>query len=349
MNAEEPRKRLVRRTSAPMRTPLCSVVIPTRDRHRELERALRSVAELEYPQFETIVVDNSFGDPSVHAIARRFNARVIVEPRRGVSFARNRGALESKGEIIAFMDDDTVADRGWLGALVRELSDPSVTMVSGPYLSLGPARYEALYNPGPARTVLERTTIRWRERAAFGSPARGGNMALRASVFSTWDGFVPELGRGTPLRAFPWNEIPACGSDDCFAVLQLVGLGHKFVYTPDAVVRHVFPATSEELRAFHYRMLSGWGMYCGFLFGRGYRRTVLRYVFGRLAGRRLRNAPGADTPFPEQISGLNELCAGLKGLMIYFRVALARNLYRLDSPVLTMGIDQERQEPQTAF
>jgi glycosyltransferase involved in cell wall biosynthesis len=316
--------------------PLCSVVIPTRERHEQLDRALRSVANLEYSNYETLIIDNSRGDESVRCLAEQWGARLIVEPRRGVSFARNRGALESRGEIVAFLDDDAVADSGWLGALVAEFADPAVMMVSGPYLPLESTVYAASYNPGAARRVLDRATLGWMESAAFGRTARGGNMALRGSVFQQWEGFEPELGRGTPLRAFPWSEVLACGSDDCYAVLQIVERGYKFVYTPDALVRHPFPHTVDELRAFHFRMLRGWGLYAGFLVTHGYGGAVLKYARSRFRGKRLRNARRDGISFPIKTNEARELFAALKGLILYFRIELARKLYRLDSPVLSM-------------
>jgi glycosyltransferase involved in cell wall biosynthesis len=321
--------------------PFCSVVIPTRERHQQLERALRSVANLDYRNFETIVVDNSPGDESVRRIAQGCGARLIVEPRRGVSFARNRGALESRGEIVAYLDDDAVADSRWLAALVAEFEDPSVMMVSGPYLPLEPAVYEAFYNPGAERRVLDRTMPGWSENAAFGRTARGGNMALRTSAFEVWRGFEPELGRGTPLRAFPWTEVLACGSDDCYAVLQIIERGYKFVYTPDAVVRHLFPRSADELRALHFKMLRGWGLYAGFLVTQGYGSAVLKYALSRVCGERWRNARPDAVSFPIETSELRELFAALRGLFVFSRIELARRIYRLDSPVLSMEPNQQ--------
>jgi cellulose synthase/poly-beta-1,6-N-acetylglucosamine synthase-like glycosyltransferase len=326
---------------------LCSVVIPTRKRPDQLDRALASLDELECRDFEIIVVDNSPGDEAVRRITEKRGARLIVEPRRGVSFARNRGAAESRGEIAAFLDDDVIVDRNWLGALVAEFEDQSVMMVSGPYLPLGSAAYDALYNPGPARWVLDANAPGWLERAAFASPARGGNMALRTSVFKSWPGFEPELGRGTPLRAFPRSEVLASGADDGYAVLQLVERGYKFVYTPGAIVRHPFPQSVEELRAFHFRMLTGWGMYMGFLFSHGYKRAVLKHVVRKFAGERLRKGAPIRDPFPLAIKPISELLAAAKGVILYSRIVLARKLFRLDSSVITVGPRERKLQSAT--
>lgn len=307
--------------------PFCSVVIPTRDREQQLQRCLGAVAQLDYPNFEIIVVDNSPGDEAVRRAAARWGARLVVEPRRGVSFARNRGARESRGEIIAYLDDDVVAETGWLSAITAEFGDPLVTVVSGPYLPLEtPPVWPHFYNPGAVSKVVDRATGGWLEFAAFESPARGGNMAVRASAFESWPGFEPQLGRGTPLRAFPGAEVMACGSDDSYAVLRLIELGHRFVYTPHAVVRHPLPRTADDLRTFHFRMLTGAGFYAGFLFARGYRSAVLRYALSRIGGFRLRDTYSPAVSYPLTTSALRELLAGLKGLVLFARIELARQL-----------------------
>lgn len=81
-----------------------SVVIPTRDRLRMLERAVASVLNQTWRDFELIVVDDGstesvggFHDPRV---------RVIRQDGRGVAAARNAGIRAAGGEWIAFLDDD---------------------------------------------------------------------------------------------------------------------------------------------------------------------------------------------------------------------------------------------------
>jgi glycosyltransferase involved in cell wall biosynthesis len=307
--------------------PLCSVVIPTLYRARELERCLQAVAQFDYPNFETIVVDNSTGDEAARRVAEQSKARIIIEQRRGVSYARNRGAHESRGEVVAYLDDDVVPEPDWLSVIMTEFRDQAVMVVSGPYLPFeAESDYPSLSDLGLARRVVERNTDGWLEFAAFESPARGGNMAIRASVFESWPGFEPQLGRGTPLRAFPRSEIMACGSDDSYAVLKLIELGHKFVYTPTAVVRHPFPQSAAAAREAHYRMLTGWGLYTGFLFVHGYRSAVLKYLVRKLRGHRMRYSHKGALCLREENS-FAELCAGLKGLVLFARTELARRFF----------------------
>jgi len=89
--------------------PKVSVVIPTHNRPELLKRAIKSVLNQTYQDFEIIVVDD--GDVSVEDVVKSFsNSRVKYIkhkiPHQGGSAARNTGIKASKGEYIAFLDDD---------------------------------------------------------------------------------------------------------------------------------------------------------------------------------------------------------------------------------------------------
>jgi glycosyltransferase involved in cell wall biosynthesis len=118
-----------------------SVVIPTHNRARLLERALRSVSSQTFTDFEAIVVDDGSTDATQQTLASRrpFPFRVVTHERaRGVAAARNRGVAEAAGEFVVFLDDDdelhpnalrriherTSASRLdflWGGRMIREL------------------------------------------------------------------------------------------------------------------------------------------------------------------------------------------------------------------------------------
>ena len=107
--------------------PFVSVVICTRNRERHLGRALQSLTEQDFDPagFEIIVVDNHSTDGTL-ALARKFrdehpghNIRVVQEPTKGLTFARNRGIAESKGTYIAFIDDDAVAPVDYVKNIAR--------------------------------------------------------------------------------------------------------------------------------------------------------------------------------------------------------------------------------------
>src|SRR5207245_6187392 len=86
---------------------LVSVVIPTFNSAGFLVQAIQSVLTHTYQDFEIIVVDDASTDTTESAI-QRFGNRVcyVRQERGGPSVARNRGILQSHGELIAFLDAD---------------------------------------------------------------------------------------------------------------------------------------------------------------------------------------------------------------------------------------------------
>jgi glycosyltransferase involved in cell wall biosynthesis len=90
-----------------MSKPLVSVIIPTFNRGYCLAESIRSVLDQSFTDFELIVVDDGSTDNTLE-IMRSFKGihPVWLQENRGVSFARNRGLEQAKGEWIAFLDSD---------------------------------------------------------------------------------------------------------------------------------------------------------------------------------------------------------------------------------------------------
>src|SRR3954453_16042066 len=101
------------------RAPFASVIIATRDGEATLGDCLDSLLALEYSAFEVIVVDNaSRGDGVRELVAdyahERVPVRYVREDRPGLAVAHNCGLEHAAGTIVAFIDDDVIADRRWL-------------------------------------------------------------------------------------------------------------------------------------------------------------------------------------------------------------------------------------------
>ena len=116
-----------------------SVVVPTRDRAGLLEGCLRGLADQVTTgyEFEVVVVDNASCDATAVCVERfrpaLSNLHYVFEPTPGASRARNAGVSKACGEIVAFIDDDAVPDRGWIDALVGGYCRrPEVAAVCGP-------------------------------------------------------------------------------------------------------------------------------------------------------------------------------------------------------------------------
>ncbi|PYC84042.1 glycosyl transferase family 2 [Streptomyces tateyamensis] len=244
--------------------PLISVVVATRDRPGQLRGCLDSLLRSDYPHFEVIVVDNA---PSSEATRRLITARYpgrvryLREPAAGLARAHNAALPAVRGELCAFTDDDTLADRRWLAALAEAFGqDPRVGCVTGLILA---AELQT-----PSQLQLERLSgfakgfapLRWSlERPGpdplfpftagkFGS---GANMAFRTSTLRRLGGFDPATGTGTPAR----------GGDDLLAFLRVLAAGHTLVYQPEALIWHHHRRNPEAVPAQAFGYGAGFGAF----------------------------------------------------------------------------------------
>ncbi len=214
-----------------------SVVICTRDRTDLLQRCLPSILALDAQGFEVIVVDNSPRTDLTEKYVRSLpGVRYVREDRPGLDNARNRGVAESRMEIVAFTDDDTVVDRRWLSAIRDAFSDPGVAAVTGlvaPMKLDTQARlyFEDVYGGmgkgfQPRRVSgkrLDSAGLLWASQYGVGA-----NMAFRRDVFARVGPFDPDLDVGTPAR----------GGGDIEMFHRVLAAGETLVYQPDALVWH---------------------------------------------------------------------------------------------------------------
>jgi glycosyltransferase involved in cell wall biosynthesis len=102
-------------------SPCISVIIPLFNKARYVQRAVQSVLEQDYSDFELLVIDDGSTDGSSHEIecfAGNPRFRLILQPNGGDGSARNRGLTEMNGEIAAFLD----ADDEWLPTHLQDLA-----------------------------------------------------------------------------------------------------------------------------------------------------------------------------------------------------------------------------------
>lgn len=126
-----------------MERVLISLVITTYNRAALLAEALASVAasQIESPEdVEVIVVDNNSTDDThqtvegVRARGFPFELRYVFEQKQGISYARNRGAEESRATYVAFMDDDQLIEKNYLARLAPAFQSTGAICIGGPNL-----------------------------------------------------------------------------------------------------------------------------------------------------------------------------------------------------------------------
>lgn len=114
--------------------PRVSVVVCTRDGAATLGECLDGIAALDYPDVETIVVDDGSIDETAAIAAARPGVQLISTPNRGLSAARNTGLDAASGELVAYLDDDAFPDPHWLRYVAHALAGTQHAGVGGPNL-----------------------------------------------------------------------------------------------------------------------------------------------------------------------------------------------------------------------
>lgn len=278
--------------------PPVSVILCSRNRPVLLLEAVQSVLNGDEIPAELVVIDQSDTASDVlgtMSCVEDCRIRYLWTPGRGVSRARNMGLRAAQCDIVAFIDDDVLVDRAWLGALVRPLlvsGDRSITTgrvlpaveivpgISAPTLVLSEVR--ASYQGRIARDVLQ-----------------AGNMAVYRNVLLSLMGFDERLGPGTDFPAGEDNDLG----------FRLLGAGCLIQYIPDAVIYHRAWRESREYVPLRWRYGVGQGAYYAkhIRFDDRYMLTRLLRLLGRhsaLAIRRVRSEPRGAAGHLAYIAGV---------------------------------------------
>ena len=189
-----------------------------------------------------MVVDNLSTDRTREIIRERFPyvKLVALETNTGFAVACNRGATLAKGDFVAFLNNDAVADRGWLRGLVDTLESTGEKAVCVASRIASRDGTETEFDGASSNLFgAGRPTSAWGwpdtpAPPAKGSPilfASGGAMLIRRSVFLDVGGFDPDY--------FAYFEDVDLG-------WRLWILGYQVVYAPDAVVKHLGGATARR-------------------------------------------------------------------------------------------------------
>jgi GT2 family glycosyltransferase len=244
-----------------------AVAISTRDRAEALRSCLESLAGGRRRPDEIVVADQSEGPETSRVVDEAkvsgLGIRYVRARPGGLGAAQNDAVAASTSEIVAVVDDDCVADAGWLGEIERAFEgDPGLALVAGRVLPLGP--------PSPATyPVSSRVSTEPRDFVGKSVPwhvGSGNNFAVRREWFDRIDGCDERLGPGAPLR----------GGLDMDLFYRLLRAGGRARYEPSILVLHERTTLEGRLAR---RSAYGFGMAAAIAIwlrdGDGYAWTVL--------------------------------------------------------------------------
>ena len=233
--------------------PMVSIVIPTYNRAGEIEKAVKSLLALAYPNYEIIVVDDASSD-NTPAILDKFKNKIRVVQRKqngGPGSARNDGIKAAKGKFIAFTDSDCTISKQWLDTLVKFIqSTPKSTAgVCG-----------RIYPPKGANFLVN---------LIYFMPQMDGNSLLSERIGKPFSVNNVSCNNAlwkkdvlTKMRYFDesffkkFKTVPE-DSELCY---RTVNKGYKFYMYPGAPVYHHFRPTLKKFLEQSYRAGRGGGI-----------------------------------------------------------------------------------------
>jgi glycosyltransferase involved in cell wall biosynthesis len=184
--------------------PMVSVVICAYNAERTMEACLKSLTRLAYPNYEVVVVDDGSKDGTAEIAARFPQFRLIRQPNKGLSAARNVGMQAALGEIIAYTDSDCVVDPHWLTLMVGAMAANGFDACGGPnYAPHEEGRIEACVAASPGAPCQVLTAEDRAEHLA------GCNMVFRKSVLQAIGGFDPQFTAAGDDVDICWRALEA--------------------------------------------------------------------------------------------------------------------------------------------
>jgi glycosyltransferase involved in cell wall biosynthesis len=225
---------------------MISIIIPTYNRSNYLETTLISILKSDFDKgnFEIIIVDNGSTDDTkavVHKLleSRAFKFKYFYEPEPGLLSARHKGAEESQGDILTFIDDDVEVSCYWLNSIHSAFNNNStVSLLTGPCLP----KYE-IYPPNWLNHFWSETPYggkecSWLSLLDLGANeieihpnwVWGLNFSIRQDAFTLLEGFHPDNIKNE-LQHFQ-------GNGETGLAMKAADKGLKAMYHPGVLLYH---------------------------------------------------------------------------------------------------------------
>lgn len=218
---------------------MLSVVIPTKFERNNLGNCIKSIRRQTLKSDEIIIVATSRDTKKIKKIEEEYGLKILIEKKIGLSYSRNSSILQSKGDIIVFIDDDAIAHKNWLYYILKMHKLKNVGIVGGKIEPIWPKNVHQIIK----KSVLARE---WLSLLDLGtSPLYvdrviGCNFSLKREVFNQVGIFDTSIGKYTKLM-YGGEETEFC---------ERAGRKFKIIYSPKAIVYHKISPKKLNLRWF---------------------------------------------------------------------------------------------------
>lgn len=290
---------------------MITIAIPTYNRADELRLTLESLMRIRSAgvEHEILIIDNNCSDSTAQVVetaAGRFSGRLrrVVEMKQGLCYARNRAIAESRGHLVAFLDDDVEVDPNWLEALASAHS-------VGLYAAVGGKAYLIYPQMRPAwitdrdEGLLSKVDHGPDRRPAKADEIFGLNVSFRKDWLRRVGGFRTDLDRVGKLLL---------SGGDTELLERLNRAGGQLLYEPAAVVGHRVAPERLRRRWFLSRVYWGYRSEARFMpdhEGGWYGLARMAWYSGKAAGATvvalLRHGPRS----PECFAGAKRIAASV--------------------------------------
>lgn len=235
-----------------------SFIICTYNREKYIYECLSRLAKNTVKEgWEIVLVNNNSTDHTA-AECERFvkdykpkNYHYVVETQQGLSFARNRGIIEAKGEWLVFLDDDAMIETDYIVNLQKHLSEHSEAGAFGgqiePFFEDGEPDWYSKWSMGFVSAIDRGDKVHVFPTNKF---PIGANMGIKREVIEKVGMFNTELGR-------TGNNLLAGEEKDLFNRIREVG--YEILYFPNIGVKHCIPGR-RTTREFVERLAYGVGV-----------------------------------------------------------------------------------------
>ena len=236
-----------------------SVVICTRNRSESLIQCLQAIEQSTVLPEEIIVIDNAPSDTSTFDVVSKFEKVIhVIEPKPGLSNARNTGIKNAGKPVIAFTDDDVLVHPLWAYQVWKSFVDEKVVAMTGLVIS-SRLDTEAQYifekhwsfNRGYIGKIYDKTYFE--SNLKIGPPVwkigAGANMAFRKSIFNEAGIFNKFLGAGAS----------GC-SEDSEMWFRILANGYNIIYEPKAITSHEHRKDMQSLKKQVFSYMKGFAV-----------------------------------------------------------------------------------------
>jgi len=221
---------------------MLSIIICTYNRSNYLYSVLKSIAENDFPveKYEIVLINNNSTDNTENECVRfqndfpQVNFRYSVEKNQGLSYARNRGINEAKGEILVYVDDDAFVNKEYLQTYTDFFEQNQSAVAAGGailpvYETKEPSWISHFTKQLVTGYLYLGNKIKKFEKSKYPG---GGNAAYRREVFDKIGYFNVDLGR-------KGNNLIGSEEKDLFD--KMTQMGMSFYYLPNAILYHIIP------------------------------------------------------------------------------------------------------------